>query len=412
MLFFELSVGVHPFLHIPTSNAVADQVTIDRLRQAHLNQAPPDPRQCNNNLPDGFGETISIALAKDPKQRYQSVQEMLEIICAIFGVPVQQIPDRLRPAAGGAQTATQTRSDGTLRVEIPSGVSGAGAFYAASSPGSPPAGATGTQFIPPSPGGGAGTQYVPPAPGGAPGGSTGTQYIQPVPGVGPAYYQSAAAAYPAAGQGPTGTQFVPAAGMPGTGVPAAGDVYPSEKARRRPWLWIGIGALAVIVVLCGIGLGAGLPVLKDMLGTQTPTPTPTFTATAIPPTETSLPTEPLPSATLPEVIQVTATLPPPPQPTQFVIPTVVPLPTQPLIQPSPTKQYGFKVTIHNNKNYPIFPFRDGRSMGGPIPAYKYIYYLSIPPGPHTFTFCLDPNRSDCPFTRQVNVDKDLDINIP
>jgi hypothetical protein len=202
--------------------------------------------------------------------------------------------------------------------------------------------------------------------------------------------------------------------MHGTGVPAAGGVYPVEKAKRPTWFWIAIGALAVIVVLCGIGVGAGLPVLKDLLGTQTPTPTATFTATTIPPTETAVPTAPLPSPTLPEAIQASATPPPPPpaQPTQIVIPTVVPLPTQPLVPPSPTATYGYKVTIHNNKNFPIFPFRDGRSMGGPIPAYKYIYYLGIPPGPHTFTFCLDPNQSNCPYTRQVNVDKDLDINIP
>jgi hypothetical protein len=70
------------------------------------------------------------------------------------------------------------------------------------------------------------------------------------------------------------------------------------------------------------------------------------------------------------------------------------------------------VTIHNNKNYPIYPFRDGALMGNPIPPFKYIYYLHIPPGPHVFTFCLDPGMSNCPFTRQVMLDKDLDINIP
>ena len=41
-------------------------------------------------------------------------------------------------------------------------------------------------------------------------------------------------------------------------------------------------------------------------------------------------------------------------------------------------------------------------MGGPIPPYKYIYYLNIPPGPHMFTFCLDPSMSNCPVTKQVN----------
>ena len=108
MLFFELIVGVHPFLRIPTSNAVADRVTIDRLREAHLNQAPPDPCQLNSTLPDGISQTISIALAKDPKQRYQSVQEMLEIICAVFGVPVQQVPERLRPSGRAPQPPLRT----------------------------------------------------------------------------------------------------------------------------------------------------------------------------------------------------------------------------------------------------------------------------------------------------------------
>jgi Protein kinase domain len=420
MLFFELITGVHPFLRIPTCNAVADRVTIDRLRDAHLNQPPPDPCQLNSNLPDGIGETISIALAKDPKQRYQSVQEMLEIICAIFGVPVQKVPDRLRPSAGGDPLATQVMQKGAPRVDAPGGVPGVG---------------TGTLYVPPAPG--SGTQYVPPVPGGAPayppsapGG--GTQYVPPAPGAAPGYYQSAGGAYPSAGQGPMGTQVVP--GTPGfPGQPRQGTMpvsaapppaappldlagaYPAEKPKRPAWIWIAIGAAAVFVVLCGIGLGAGLPIIKDLFGTQTPTPTATFTATAIPPTETAVPATALPSPTPTEAIQVPPTLPPPPPPpppTEFTIPTVVPLPTQPPFLPSATVRYGFKVTVHNNKNYPIYPFRDNRSMGGPIPPYKYIYYLSIPPGPHNFTFCLDPNMSNCPFTRQLNVDKDLDINIP
>lgn len=392
MLFFELTVGVHPFLRIPTSQATADSVTINRLRAAHLNQPPPDPCQLNSNLPDGIRETISIALAKDPKQRYQSTQEMLEIICAIFGVPVQQVPDRIRytgAGASGPQPPTQILSSGTMRVE--------------------------------SPGAGTGTQYVPPA------AASGTQYVQPSPGAASAYYQSSAGAVPSAGQGPRGTQMVPGQAWQGTmPVSAAPPVslppdipseYPAERPKRPAWFWILIGGVAVIAVLCVVGLAAGLPVLKDMLGTQTPTATATFTATAVPPTDTAVPPPPLPTATLPEAVPSSPTLPPPPpppppQPTQFIIPTVVPLPTQPPITPTKSGQYGFKVTIHNNKSYPIYPFRDGKVMGGPIPSLKYIYYLNIPPGPHVFTFCLDSAMSNCPVTKQVNVDKDLDINVP
>ena len=382
MLLFELTTGVHPFLRIPTSQATADTATIDRLRDGHLNQPPPDPCQLNSSLPDGIGQTISVALAKDPKQRYQSAQEMLEIICATFGVPVQQVPDRLKPAAGSPQTPTQVVPAGTLRVDTPGG---------------------------------------------------GTQYVQPAPGVAAAYYQSNASAYPPPAQGPAGTQVVPgtqavpASGWQGTlpvsasQLPAApqydvAGAYPVEKPKRPAWFWVAIGAIAIIVVLCGIGLGAGLPILKDMLGTQTPTPTATFTPTAIPPTETPVPTLPLPSPTLAEPVQASPTPPPPPPPppppTQITIPTVVPLPTQPPITPTVSGQYGFKVTIHNNKANPLYPFRDGTPMGNPIPPYKYIYYLNIPPGPHVFTFCLDPGKSNCPVTKQVVVDKDLDINVP
>ncbi len=358
-------------------------------------------------MPDGIGESISIALAKDPKQRYQSVQEMLEIICAIFGVPVQQVPERLKPAAGGTQTGNETMVSGTRHADFP-GRSGCRRHPVCRfNPGQRRhticAPCTGRQ---------PGTQYIPPAPGGAPGGSTAhnTSSRQP------AWDRRITNRLPGRTRLPVRVlwerSMCPA--PPASAMPPAGDVYPAEKARRPTWFWIAIGALAVIVILCGIGLGAGLPVLRDLLGTPTATPTVTFTATALPPTETVVPTEPLPSATLEQVIQATDTPPPPPpppQPTQFAIPTVVPLATQPLVQPSATA-YGYKVTIHNNKNYPIFPFRDNRTMGGPIPPYKYIYYLNIPPGPHTFTFCLDPQMSNCPFTKHVNVDKDLDINIP
>jgi len=441
MLFFELTTGVHPFLRIPTSQATADSTTLDRLRAAHLNQTPPDPRQFNPALPAGFSETLAVALAKESKQRYQSAQEMLEIICAVSGAVVQQIPDRIR-IAGLVRGAPQPPTEILPGAAHPAGAPApGGGQYPPATPGVgtqilppspanvayPPArpGVSGTQVVPPAPGGAnyppagagpSGTQFIPPTPGGAQypsaaSGPSGTQYIPPTPGAG--YYQPPANAYSPAGQGPRGTQMAPAApawgGVPPVAPSAPSAAYPVVKSRRLAWFWIAIGAVAVLAIVCGIAVGAGWPILQDLFGTQTPTAsaTLTFTPTSPPPTNTFALPASLPTATL---IEPTSTEPPPP-PTAIIIPTVAPLPTLAEATPTRVGQYGFKVTIHNGKSVPLYPFRDGQMLGNPIPPMKYIWYLNQPAGPHIYSFCVNPNMTNCAADQQVMVDKDLDIYI-
>ena len=151
----------------------------------------PIPASSTPTCRTGSARSISIALAKDPKQRYQSVQEMLEIICAIFGVPVQQVPERLKPAAARRTTC----HSGHAKRHAAGAMPRRRCRHALSNARR-------------------GTQYVPPAPGQRhpiyPSGARQRHPIRPAgPGAAQAYYQSNAGAYPTAGQGPTGTQFIP-----------------------------------------------------------------------------------------------------------------------------------------------------------------------------------------------------------
>jgi serine/threonine protein kinase len=46
----------------------------------HLQESPPDPRQIRSDLPDFLVRIIEKAMAKEPEQRYQTVQEMLDAL--------------------------------------------------------------------------------------------------------------------------------------------------------------------------------------------------------------------------------------------------------------------------------------------------------------------------------------------
>src|SRR3990170_3254458 len=48
--------------------------------QCHLHQAPPDLKTWLPELPIGVSETVSIALKKDPRQRFQTAGDFLRAL--------------------------------------------------------------------------------------------------------------------------------------------------------------------------------------------------------------------------------------------------------------------------------------------------------------------------------------------
>jgi serine/threonine protein kinase len=373
IMLYEFVTGRHPFLE-KTSASDIGKVEADKLRQAHLSHEPPDPKRFNPGLPDGLVQTLQTALEKDPKKRYQSAQEMMEITCAVLGTSPKQVPDRI----GGKPPVSATQI-------IDRDLSSAGAAGAVLSA---------------SPRAGSGTQVAPsparPAPIG------GTQVISPGQ---------------MSGQTPIGgTQVI--SGQVYSQEQPGYEPFPIEQEypeKRRPaWLIPVIGGVVAIVLLCGaIGAWAGFPVIKEALGIYTATPTPTITMT-----ETLVPTPTAEPTTVPIVVPPTASIvqpsptqpppPPPPPPPPTEVPTLPPPPS-----PTPTKvRTAFRVTITNGIGAPVFPFRDRTLMGTePIPPGKYIWYSNIPAGPHTFTFCLDMQMRQCVSERQIVVDDDVSITV-
>jgi len=348
LLLFELLTGRRPF-------PIADG---ESARQAHLNNPVPNPISINPAIPAGMDQVIMTALSKKPKERYQSIQEMLEIVCAVSGVSLDQIPTGF-----GSQTQVMPAS-----AEIPATM----VFQ----PGlTPEAQLRGAPYID--------AQYP------------GTQQISTSP-------QNAG--YPS-------TQFAGAsygeAQYPGEQYPATpyGETpyTPVKETKKPPLLWVLIGVVAAALLLCAVVfVVVGLPLINGE-ATATPTNTATLIATM---TQTSvpviLPTLPIPSTQVPFQ---PPTLPPaePPQPKAPPIPTDIPTPVMPS---------SFKVTVHNNAGSPVYTYIDGQLRGtDPIPPGMYIWYKSITPGVHLFFFCTDPHGKNCFDQRQITVDKDMDINV-
>jgi serine/threonine protein kinase len=348
LLLFELLTGRRPF---PTTDA-------ESARQSHVNNPIPNPISINPAIPAGMDQVIMTALSKNPKERYQSIQEMLEIVCAVSGLSLDQIP-----MGFGSQTQVRPASS-----EVP--------VTMVVQPGlTPEAQPRGAPYIDAQ--------------------SPGTQQISSSPqNIDYSATQVADASYDETSY--PGEQY-PA--------PTYGETpyAPVQETKKQPLLWVLIGVVAAALFLCTVVfVVVGLPLIREE-ATATPTYTATYTATM---TQTSvpvvLPTLPVPSTQVPpQFSPIPPTEPPPP--------TAPPLPTE---VPTLAMPSSFKVTVHNNAGSPVYTFVDGQLRGtDPIPPGKYIWYKSITPGVHRFFFCTDPYGKNCLGERQIVVDKDLDINV-
>ncbi len=381
LVFFELLTGQHPFLGVLKAQIPAAEA--EKLGEAQLHSPPPNPHNLNPAVPEGLAQVALTALAKSPRERYQSPQEMFEIACAMFGRNPNAISDRFGGVAGSEPTMI-----GMPPVVIPPAASPQ-TMVGAPMGGYPPVVDNATQVYP---------AYNPSG--------------QPATMVMP---DSAMQGEPYQDYAPSSSSY-PYSEPPGG---YAGDYAAAPPARRgrSPLLWVGIvlGILACLVI-SGAGvfwLGQEAGVIIMYTDTPAPTSTPFDTATnPPPPTDTPLPVV-APVATL-----VPPTAPPaPPSPLPVEIPTLVPSDTPaplPTLVPTRTLPVGFfTVTMRNRLGFPAYAFRDGVLMGtDPIPSGMYIFYRNIPAGRHSFTMCRTQSGNSCQESKFVNVDQDLTIVFP
>src|SRR3990172_2134229 len=94
-ILFEMFTGQRPFRATAESTHDTDGLVSERVRQAHLKQPPPDPREINPGINGRLAGVILKALEKEPLQRYQTCQELLDAVCQSVGMVIDQIPDRV-----------------------------------------------------------------------------------------------------------------------------------------------------------------------------------------------------------------------------------------------------------------------------------------------------------------------------
>ena len=76
--YYSLLTGKHPF---------EDSDSVVKVMFAHCNAPPPDPRQVRNDVPTACARVIERAMAKQPDQRYQSMNDMRADLQAILDHP-------------------------------------------------------------------------------------------------------------------------------------------------------------------------------------------------------------------------------------------------------------------------------------------------------------------------------------
>lgn len=115
VLMYELLTGQRPFLGEGDIPQAVGANQADRIRYQHLYAPPPDPRAANPALPEGLARVILRAMAKDPRDRYPSVQMMAEEISHVVAARFESLPDRVQ--IGGLARDGVVRHEDTRQPE-------------------------------------------------------------------------------------------------------------------------------------------------------------------------------------------------------------------------------------------------------------------------------------------------------
>ena len=104
------------------------------IMQAHVKTPPPVPSKTHVQLPKAFDRVVLKALEKDPKNRFQTVEEFSQALGAAFQESMKSAPAQIKPTViftPPAGTRAQTSLGATVQASAPP----AGATVAAPAPG-------------------------------------------------------------------------------------------------------------------------------------------------------------------------------------------------------------------------------------------------------------------------------------
>jgi serine/threonine protein kinase len=107
VMFYELLTGSRPFRGDEAETETSGTTAAERIRYAHVNVTPRDPREINPALPEALAAVVLKALSKDPQDRYGGVREFYEMACAAAGINPDTVPDRVGPTVETTRQAAR-----------------------------------------------------------------------------------------------------------------------------------------------------------------------------------------------------------------------------------------------------------------------------------------------------------------
>ena len=107
VVLYEMVTGQRPF----SGEQGQGTTTLDRLRDAQLNQPVPDPTALNTSLPPAAAKVILRALAKQPSDRWPTVTDMIAAWETTLGLEHSEIAEGTThiPPSGSAEAATRAQ---------------------------------------------------------------------------------------------------------------------------------------------------------------------------------------------------------------------------------------------------------------------------------------------------------------
>ncbi|MFC2028633.1 protein kinase [Chloroflexota bacterium] len=95
VLLYEMLSGRRPFLGTEKGAEGTGRTNRERIRYAHLNLQPINPRVRNPKINEQLASAILQALEKDPGKRFQSCHALMNAVCQALGIQSGQIQDQL-----------------------------------------------------------------------------------------------------------------------------------------------------------------------------------------------------------------------------------------------------------------------------------------------------------------------------